>query len=317
MMMSRALVCCAVALLLEGCWLAPKQGVTPLFESPSFGDDFWARWGDGKAELASYELTHPRYGSPRRGTALTIFVTERFDPMQRVKSDSGEGVSVMKLNLVEDFATGIYDYNLMTSAFVTLEPALGRPAGSPYKIAFSGQEWCGQTWEQWLFDRAVIRRTAHSYFDGEADESEEIAIHPKGVAEDALWHWARGFSGPALEPGGTIDLRMLPSMQRLREIHEGPGWVAATLSRSGTPSTVEVPAGTFEVETYSVSTPGFTRTFFVERAEPRRIIRWETSEGESADLIADDRLEYWKMNGPEFDAAVEKLGLSPRPPRTM
>ena len=223
----------------------------------------------------------------------------------------------MKLNLAQDFSTGVYDYNLMTSVFVALEPALGRPAGTPYKISFSAQEWCGHVWQQWLFDPTVIRRASHSYFDGEADESEEIALHPRGVAEDALWHWARGFSGPALEPGGTADLRMLPTMQRSRQAHERPRWIAATLSRSAKTVTVEVPAGSFEAESFSVTTPGFQRTFYVEAAWPRRILRWETSEGESAELIAVERLEYWKMNGPEFDSAVEKLGLSPRPARTM
>lgn len=313
---TRAILAC-LALTASGCWIAPQEVVLPEFDSPEIGDAFWSHWGDGLAEVASYDLVHPHYGAERRGTAVAIFVTEAFDAEQRVKVNSGEGVLVMKLNLVEDFPTGVYDYNLMTSAFVALEPALGRPAGTPYKISFSAQEWCGQSWQQWLFDPASIRRTAHSYFQDEADEESVISLHPKGVAEDALWHWARGFSGPMLEPGGKADLRMLPAMKRLRQSHEDPGWVAATLTRSSAPETIEVPAGSFEVEKFTASSPGFSRAFFVEAAAPHRIIRWETSEGETAELVGAERMEYWKMNGPDSESAVERLGLSPRPPRTM
>src|SRR6185503_7282151 len=85
-----------------------------------FGNAFWKRWGDGRGELAGYDLTFPRYGSLRKGVAITIFVTETFSHSLRVKSDPGrhpasDEYPVMKLNLVQDFGTGIYDYNLMTS----------------------------------------------------------------------------------------------------------------------------------------------------------------------------------------------------------
>ena len=34
-----------------------------------------------------------------------------------------------------------------------------------------------------------------------------------------------------------------------------------------------------------------------------------------AELLGGERLQYWKMNGPEFAKAVEKLGLTPRAAR--
>ena len=79
-----------------------------------------------------YDLVFPRYGQPRHGVAVTIFVTETFSNTLRVKADPGKHPSsdrfpVMKLNLVEDFQTGIYDYNLMTSTFVALAPVNERP----------------------------------------------------------------------------------------------------------------------------------------------------------------------------------------------
>ena len=148
----------------------------PAPSAPTFGDDFWKRWGDGKGELSSYDLTFPRYGELRKGLAVTVFVTETFSNSLRVKADPGkhppsDEFPVMKLNLVEDFSTGIYDYNLLTSTFVALAPVNGRAAGSVTKVSFNSQEWCGGVYSQLLFDSGSARWTSHSYFDGEADQS--------------------------------------------------------------------------------------------------------------------------------------------------
>jgi hypothetical protein len=51
---------------------------------------FRKTWGDGQAEVAGYSLTYPRYGQPRTGTAVTIFVTEPLSESLRVKADPGK-----------------------------------------------------------------------------------------------------------------------------------------------------------------------------------------------------------------------------------
>jgi hypothetical protein len=114
-----------------GSAIAPSQ--PPLLDAA-----FWKHWGDGQAELSGYDLTFPRYGQLRRGVAVTIFVTEPFSSSARVKADPGKHPAAdefpaMKLNLIEDYQTGIYDYNDMTSSFIALAPVNGRPAGSPVK----------------------------------------------------------------------------------------------------------------------------------------------------------------------------------------
>ena len=58
--------------------------------STAHADEFWAFWGDGKAELDGYALTEPRYGQLREGTAVAIFVTEDFSDSLRVKADPGK-----------------------------------------------------------------------------------------------------------------------------------------------------------------------------------------------------------------------------------
>ena len=166
-------------------------------------DDFWKFWGDGKAELDGYALTEPRYGQAREGTAVAIFVTEDFSDALRVKADPGKHdkadvMPVMKINLVRDFQTGIYDYNTMTSTFLRTESAF-----SLAKTSFSSQEWCGHVYAQWLARGTHLVGTSHSYFDGEADAAPELELPAGGVVEDALPILVRGLRGDWLAPGAT------------------------------------------------------------------------------------------------------------------
>jgi hypothetical protein len=138
---------------------------------PAYDSAFWEHWGDGRAELAGYDLVTPRYGAERQGTAVAMFVTEPFSAGARVKADGparedGEGggtFQAMKLNLIQDVPTGVYDYNLMTSAFVALQSVPGEPAlppGAPVKVSFSSQEWCGHVYPQALFRQSGVRLRA-------------------------------------------------------------------------------------------------------------------------------------------------------------
>jgi hypothetical protein len=284
------------------------------------GDAFWAQWGDGKAEIATYDLKFPRYGEVREGVAVAIFVTETFSDDLRVKADPGrhppsDEFPVLKLNLVQDFPTGLYDYNMMTSVFVALGG--GKPAGLPVKISFGSQEWCGHVYHQLIVDEREIREDLHSYFDGEADQQRRFKRPPDGFNEDVLYHWARGLAAPVLEAGESVMLPFLPSLQRARLEHRRVDWTRATLSRAGNPRTITVPAGTFDANAYTAAVEnGPTWTFYVETEEPRRILRWETSDGQRAEMIASERTAYWKQNNPAGTSKLGTIGLKIRPPRT-
>ena len=286
-------------------------------------DAFWKLWGDGQGEVSSYDLTIPRYGELRRGTAVLIFVTETFSNESRVKADPGkhppsDEFPVMKLNLIQDFATGIYEYNLMTSTFVALAPVNGLPAGAPTKISFSAQDWCSHVYHQLLFDERSIQETRHSYFDGEGDHERALANQAGGVAEETLLLWARGFAAPRLENGESKEVPFLISCQRARLEHRPVEWTTATLSRSKELRKIETSAGTFEVETcIAAVAEGRKWTISVEKAPPHRIVRWETTEGESGELLAGERMKYWEMNDEKFIGELKRLHLAPRPKRTM
>jgi hypothetical protein len=311
----------ALVFTIAGC-TPPREARVHADPAPEFGDAFWHHWGDGRGELSGYDLVTPRYGAPRHGIAVAIFVTETFSNAKRVKADPGEHprddeFPVMKLNLVQDFSTGIYDYNLLTSAFIALAPVNARPAGSPTKVSFSAQEWCGHVYSQVLFDVAYARITLHSYFDREADSDSSLEVPPATLAEDALALWARGFSAPMLTPGDSAERPLLTSLRESRLLHRQVRMTMAVFRRATQPESLTVPAGTFAAERREVAVKdGRTWTFWTERDEPHRLLKWSCSDGEEAQLLGSDRLKYWELNAPGGEQYLAKLGLKPRPPRT-
>lgn len=287
-------------------------------QAPSFGDAFWSRWGDGHAEMCGYELTIPRYGELRRGTAVCIFVTEDFSDELRVKADPGRHDAalvhpVLKLNLVQDFQTGIYDYNLMTSVFVALQEHGGRPAGSASKISFSSQEWCGQVYQQALFHSDRVELTSHSYFDGEADQQKTLALDATVLAEDALLLWARGLAWPLVAAGESIEVPMLLSARTQRLAHRPAAITRVTLSRDA-----EIIDGSWNGS--AVQLRGATVRdadgreswrFLVEAGAPARVIEWSRPDGETARLLSSERMKYWEMQRNGDEQRLRALGLDP------
>ncbi len=278
--------------------------------TPASAQDFWAHWGDGKAELNGYRLTQPRYGAPRKGTAIYVFVTEDFSDSLRVKADPGKHppadvYPVMKLNAVRDFQTGIYDYNVMTSTF--LRVAAGWPVA---KVSFSSQEWCGHVYHQILPRAGRITGVLHSYFDGEADGTDDLPLPGDGVFEDALPILVRSWNGELLRPGESRSVPFLPSLLRSRLTHRALAWTKARIERSASVSAVSVPAGRFDAFTYRVAVEGAGELVFdVEAASPRRLVRFSGPNGEEALLLGSTRLAYWKLNGPGGEKHLRELGL--------
>lgn len=308
LMPSRVLLPLLLVLTL-GC-RGSAQVVIPDADASRPAADFWSHWGDGRAELAGYRLTQPRYGAERSGEAVLITVTEDFTRAGRVKTDGGhhDEFPVLKLNAVRDWQTGIYDYNVMTSTFLPLDGSVRR--GLPTKVSFSSQEWCGHIWEQLRIDGSAAGRTSHSYFDGEADHYESLAIPEGGTFADAMPLLVRGLVGELLKPGDRVEVPWLRSAMNRHLNHENTLWGRAILERRLETTEVEVPAGRFVTETWTATDQAGTTTWFVEAAAPRRLIAWETSDGERAELTGVLRSTYWNQNKPGDEALRAELGLS-------
>jgi hypothetical protein len=278
-------------------------------------DDFWKAWGDGQAELDGYALTQPRYGAPRDGTAVLIFVTEDFSDELRVKADPGKHPSsdvfpVLKLNFVREFQTGIYDYKILTSTFTRTESNF-----AVAKTSFSAQEWCGHVYQQWIARGDRLMGVGHSYFDGEADSAPTLPLPAGGVLEDQLPILIRGLRGDWLQPGESRVVPFLPSAMRARLGHKPQAWGEATVRRAATATRVASVLGPARASTFSIEERGGdTVTFTVEAEGAHRILAWRSSSGESATLVGSARLPYWTLNAPGGEAALAKLGLKPKAP---
>ncbi|MCB9778739.1 MAG: hypothetical protein H6742_09270 [Alphaproteobacteria bacterium] len=296
--------------LASGCATGTAGERVPSSQAP---DGFWDHWGDGQAELAGYDLVQPRYGELRHGEAVLVTVTETFDRSQRVKSDAGGrgGFPVVKLNEVRDFPTGIYDYNVMTSSFLPLDGSL--PRGLPTKLSFSMQEWCGHAWDQLVFDRSGdgVRavRDAHSYFDGEADRAGPVDLPGGALSLDAMPVLVRGLIGSLLDAGEARTVTVLPRLMDLRMQHRDLALQTGTLSRGAGTTTVDVPAGAFTVETWTLELGTDRFTWQVDVAPPHALVAWTGPDGETGVLTGLRRGRYWQEHDNGDETLRGELGL--------
>jgi hypothetical protein len=308
--------CMAGALFVSGA--AGAKGASPAPADPSFGS--W--WHDGKAELDGYRYTVTRYGQRRRGQCVAIYVTEPFSRIKRVKVDDParnpkDTFDVLKLNLVRDFQTGIYDYDTMTSLFVRSSDF------EPVKVSFASTEWCGNVYEELRLDPDLVSQKLSSYFEGESGTQEVPRIRD-GILEEELFIRLRGLNGEYLSAGESRTVPLLPSAFRRRLTHQPLRWTEARLERTAAPRTVVVPAGRFLVITYSVKIAnGAEGFFFVEAAYPHRIVRWEwkhpqgggrwgADSDDTGELTGSERLSYWKLHGEGDEKYLNRLGLRKR-----
>ena len=269
---------------------------------------FDTHWYDGKAELDGYRLSVSRYGQKRVGRAVLVYVTEPFSKKKRVKVDDwkknpDDTFNVLKLNLVRDFQTGIYDYNTMVSVFSRTSDL------TPVKVTFTSAEWCGNIYEQLIFRDNRISGHYYSYFE---DESGAIDItEPDGaIIEDNLFILLRGLREDYLEPGQHKTVQMLPGAYFTRLSHKKRQWVKTEIRRSKALETIDVPAGTFETSLYEVETSdGRDGKFYIESAYPHRIIRWEMFPDLEAELAGSARLKYWTLNKNGDESYLKKLGF--------
>ena len=284
---------------------------------------FESHWQDGRAELAGYRYHVTRYGQRREGRCAMITVTEPFSASKHVKADhssqnSADTFEALKMNLVRHFQTGIYDYHTMISIFTKSRDF------STDKVAFTCAEWCGQVYEELIFEKSAVTGMIRSYFE---DESRELRLPAQGggIPEDDLFILLRGLRGDYLPPGGSRSAPFLPSPFHCRLTHQPTYWTSAAISRSRDLEQVQVPAGSFQAIAYTVRVKdGRTGQFWIESAYPHRILRWSwaapASDGgrrmsgdgsDEGELIRSTRLPYWRLNQEGDESHLSEMGLPP------
>ena len=180
----------------------------PIWQERHLTDEFKNYWFSGEGEITSYKLVQSRYGEPREGTAVLIYVTEDFLPGAQVKANeiNDNNIPVLKLNATKNFVTGIYPYSIMQSTFLPLQGNSGA-----LKVTASVQEWCGQVYIQ-LNNRQDFEVRSHSYFEGEEDQ--ELTLK-KTYLENEIWTQLR--VDPDNLPVGNFE--MIPSLEFIRIAH--------------------------------------------------------------------------------------------------
>ncbi|HTK31955.1 MAG TPA: hypothetical protein VL332_08340 [Candidatus Saccharimonadaceae bacterium] len=292
-------------------------------------DSFDAVWRDGRAEVSGYRLRVERYGHPRSGHAVLIYVTEPFSRRQLVKLDDpavhpDDALDVLKLNLVRKFQTGIYDYATMTSLFTEARTF------APVKVAFSSFEWCGQVYEELDVRGGALEHRVASYFEGESGAG-TLPVPAGGVFEDDLFVLLRGLRGDFLPPGGSRDVPFLASSFYRRLTHRAIAWSHARIERLAGTDVTAVPAGRFTTFAYRVRTDDDREGHFdIERDAPHRVVRWAWTAGPSAlrgrgtflggtdrgELTGTSRVAYWNEHDPGDERELGPLGLPSVSPDT-
>jgi hypothetical protein len=241
---------------------------------------------------------------------VAIYVTEPLRLSTRVKADRPsedpeDVVDAMKLNLVRDFQTGVYDYNTMTSVFAATSDF------ELLKVSFSSAEWCGHVYSEMRVEPESIIVESKSYFESETDNSSIVRLDG-GLTGEELFVVLRGFKGDFLEPGESVTRPFLPSAYFRRLRHRPAEWGEVIIRRVAGESAVSVPVGRFDVVVYELETShGQRGRFEIEAAWPHRIVRWSLGPDVEAKLTGSLRTAYWEKNREGDEALLEDLGLHP------
>ena len=268
--------------------------------SPVFRD----YWYQGKAEVASYQLSQSRYGELHQGKAVLIFVTEDFSRQKQVKLDypaqAGEDkVGILKMNFTKKFNTGLYPYSMMLSVFTPIEK---QQHANTLKTTMSSQEWCGHVFAQMNLEDKKYKVNSFSYFEQESDQSFKLE---KTLLEDELWNLIR-LDHKALPEG---DIKITPGLFYTRMMHQDLKPLAATAVLTASDTSM----------TYTLTIPEYQRTLAItfEKAFPHQILSWKESypgmRGAMLTTTAtlDKTLftDYWTKNKNEYTYLRDSLNL--------
>jgi hypothetical protein len=264
--------------------------------------DFDIGYFSGQAEIATYQLKKARYEVMHPGEAILIFVTEPFLIDEQVKADQPtdeNSIKVLKMNRIDRFTTGIYDYSQFTSVFTPLQKF---KAKYPMKITMGSQDWCGQTFTQ-INNNEGFDYEHKSYFESEGDTS----LHFDYVfTEDNMMNLAR-LSHDLLP---VDEFTVFPSLAYLRTSHVEMKNYKAIGSMDSTET------GFFYV--YEIPELKRSVRFFISSENQNRITRWEETYPTVFDgvlrtsiyeLKGVELLPYWKLNKKEDSRLRKSLNL--------
>lgn len=299
-----SLLLLVLSIMLVGLSCSEAENREEIQKRPT-AEKFNEYWFQGLAEISRFELEQARYNEIHKGSAVLIFVTEEFLSDKQVKSEQGRkpgAVSVLKLNFVKKFNTGIYPYSIMSSIFTPVER---KSFPQTLKVTTSIQEWCGHTFTQVNFRGNKYHVFLRSYFMDEADQ--QYSIDPAQL-EDDIWTLIR--INPLLLATGDIELIPGSQFGLLKHINQEVRKATASL------------ADNEDLYTYTIHYKDIPRILVVrfKKTFPYEIMEWE--ETSALDKRADQSIlttravrthvmlvDYWNKNSVKDLVYRKKLGL--------
>tara|TARA_B100000508_G_scaffold141026_1_gene145230 strand:+ start:4213 stop:5175 length:963 start_codon:yes stop_codon:yes gene_type:complete len=256
----------------------------------------------GEAEVSTYSLKRARYNDVHPGEAVLIFVTEPFLSDEQVKLERGSSeqkTSILKLNKIERFTTGVYDYSMYTSVFTPIEKF--KPE-HPLKVTFSSQDWCGQAFAQ-INNSNGYEYQHNSYFQAEGDTSYHLEYT---FVEDNLFNLAR--IDDQMLP--VDEFQILPSQSYVRTAHIEYKPYEAIGSKSINDTSL----------IYNYEIPELKRSVrvFMDPQDHNKILKWtetyptvfdgklRTSE---YNLKESRKIPYWRLNSRSDEIRRENLRI--------
>ena len=281
------------------------QSATPAEEmKPAFMTDnaFNAYWFAGKAELCSYDYTINRYDESRTGSCVFIFVTEDLSKSKQVKLDNAaqagsDRVPVLKLNALQKFQTGIYDYSLMSSLFTPID-IINFPHS--LKTTTTVQDWCGHVFTQMNLKGNKYHVKSFSYFEMEGDK--ESDTEGGAMLEDEIFTRLR--INPESLPNKNI--KIVPNLTYTRLRHK---------PIEAENASIEIKDEAAGVKSCIVNYPNIKRRLVVsfEGVSPYKILGFTEFDGEK--ILSEAKLkksmmsDYWAKHDLKSDPLRKELGL--------
>ncbi|MEO5910550.1 MAG: hypothetical protein ABIP95_06655 [Pelobium sp.] len=245
----------------------------------------WANnklWYDGLAEVAVYDAEATIYKKERNFEYTYITVAEDFNKEFRVKTDDynrKDLYKVMKVNAFCKIETENYPYHYLTSMFFHFK--------QPWlmdKMTNGSQEWCGNTFKEYLDQEDHYLLKYHSYFDGEGDGEKKI---PTDILfEDQLNYTLRSLNFKA---GLGFDAKILDS-QITSKVGKLKIYDAHIAVEDG--NTEIVGKNTWKVNVNLDSEK--TNIYYFEKTYPNLLIKKSSWDNRNLSLKKTSRYAYWK-----------------------
>ena len=277
--------------LFSGC---ERAGGADNFTPPQNFRDYWY---NGQAEISRYTLDQVQYGAQNPGEAILIFVTEDFrtDTQVKLESDAKDkATSVLKLNSIRRFVTGIYDYALFSSVFT---PINTKQYEHSLKVTMSSQDWCGQVYNQLNLSGNKYVVMVRSYFEKNATEDFKVDA---AWLEDEIWTRLR-MNPDGLPKGETSVIPAAYAARLAGQKLEPQKAVGAFTAYAGTEFKGK------SLRQYALNYPEAKRELRIvfEKAFPHTIAGWEETYPSRGKVLTPRavkteqiRSDYWSHNAP-------------------